>query len=145
MSTNEDIDLIPYLHQYFSENENTIMYIGSDSQNEKIHTSYATVIVLHNSNKGGHVLYTKEKVPKVKDRFSRLWAEVQRSVELSDYLVLNKIRKPGYIDVDLNPNPNYPSNQVLSSAIGYIKSMGYEPRCKPNAIAASYVADLICK
>ena len=145
MSSHKDIDLIPYLQNYFHDNEDTTMYIGSDSQNFRNQTCYATVIVLHNNSKGGHVLYTKESIPLIKDRFSRLWEEVNRSVTLAEYLVLNKLRKPAYIDVDLNPNPNYPSNQVLASAIGYIKSLGYEPRCKPEAIVATHVADLICK
>jgi predicted RNase H-related nuclease YkuK (DUF458 family) len=34
---------------------------------------------------------------------------------------------------------------VLRAALGYVESMGYTPRCKPNAVVASYVADAICK
>jgi predicted RNase H-related nuclease YkuK (DUF458 family) len=29
--------------------------------------------------------------------------------------------------------------------LGYVESMGYVPRCKPNAMVASHVADALCK
>ena len=50
-----------------------------------------------------------------------------------------------WIDIDLNPDPKYKSNFILRSALGYVESMGYTPRCKPNAMVASYVADALCK
>jgi predicted RNase H-related nuclease YkuK (DUF458 family) len=46
--------------------------------------------------------------------------------------------------LDLNPDPKYKSNQLLRAALGYVESMGYIPRCKPNAMCASYVADALC-
>jgi predicted RNase H-related nuclease YkuK (DUF458 family) len=128
-----------------AESDNIKLYIGSDSQNIANNTVYAMVIVFHYGNNGGHVLYSKRVIPKVRDRFTRLWGEVQDSVDLAKYLEENGVAKPEYIDLDFNPDPKYKSNFILRSALGYVESMGYVPRCKPYAIAASCIADKICK
>ena len=87
----------------------------------------------------------KKKVPVIRDKFTKLWGEVQDSVELAQYLEANGIEKPAYIDLDYNPDPKYQSNTVLRSALGYVESLGYVPRCKPYAVSASCIADKICK
>ena len=144
LSNGNKIDLIPYVKEFLSKNTNTTIFIGSDSQNTR-NTTYAVVIVLHNPNKGGHVLYAKNTVPVITDRFTRLWKEVEYSLQTANFLVNNGIQKPAFIDIDLNPDPKYKSNQVLRAALGYVESMGYTPRCKPEAMVATYVADAICK
>ena len=144
LSNGNKIDLIPYIKEFLSKNSNTTIFIGSDSQNTRS-TTYAVVIVLHNPSKGGHVLYAKNNVPRITDRFIRLWGEVEYSLQTANFLVNNGIQKPAFIDIDLNPDPKYKSNQVLRAALGYVESMGYTPRCKPEAMVATYVADAICK
>jgi predicted RNase H-related nuclease YkuK (DUF458 family) len=144
LSTRKEVDLIPYVSDFLAKNENTSIFIGCDSQNER-NTTYGVVIVLHNAGKGGHVLYAKEVLPKINDRFTRLWNEVEYSLQVAEHLTAHGIQRPNYIDLDLNPDPKYKSNQVLRAALGYVESMGYTPRCKPYAMVASYVADAICK
>lgn len=145
LGNHQVVDLVPYLVEKLSSSDDIQLYIGTDSQNQADKTVYASVIVLHYGNSGGHVLYTKETVDRIRDSFSRLWKEVEISVEISEYLRESGIQKPKYIDIDLNPDPKYRSNQVLRAALGYIESMGYKPRCKPNAMSASYIADKLCK
>jgi predicted RNase H-related nuclease YkuK (DUF458 family) len=135
------VDLVPYTLGFLVENLDHTIYVGTDSQNVGESTIYATVIVFHNSGKGGHVLYSKVVLPKINDRWTRLWKEVEFSVQAAEQLKDEAIPKVGYIDLDLNPDPKYKSNQVLRSAIGYVESMGYKARVKPNAIMASCVAD----
>lgn len=145
LTTRKEIDLVSYLRDFLSKNPDTTIYVGCDSQNRKKFTSYAIVIVLHNPGKGGHVLYSKEILPRIQDKFERLWKEVEDSIQTAEYLRANNIQKPSYIDLDLNPDPKYYSNQLLRAALGYVESMGYIPRCKPNALTASHVADVLCK
>lgn len=135
------VDLVPYTLNFLAENADHTIYVGTDSQNVGENTIYATVIVFHNSGKGGHVLYSKTVLPKITDRWTRLWKEVEFSIEAAEQIKHTGIPKVGYIDLDLNPDPKYKSNQVLRSAIGYVESMGYKARVKPNAIMASCVAD----
>lgn len=145
LSDNQRVDLIPYVKRKLEESDDVRLYIGTDSQNIKEKTIYGIVIVFHYGNRGGHVIYSKYKVPKIRDRFTKLWREVEDSIELAQYLEVNNVQKPTYIDLDYNPDPKWQSNKVLLAALGYVESMGYEARCKPNAIAASCVADRICK
>ena len=145
LTNKKEIDLVPYLKKQFEEHDDIKLYVGTDSQSKGATTLYAAVIVLHYGNKGAHVLYTKELVPKVKDSFSRLWKEVEISVEISEFLRENEIHAPEFIDIDLNPDPLYRSNSVLRSALGYVEAMGYKARFKPDSFAASHCADKICK
>lgn len=145
LSDGIEVDLIPYLKEELSESKDIRMYVGTDSQNVGSKTIYATVIVLHKGNRGGHVIYSKKYVNRITEKFTKLWNEVQDSVDLAQYLESNGIEKPAYIDLDFNPDPRYQSNTILRTALGYVESLGFVPRCKPEAVSASYVADKICK
>jgi len=138
------IDLIPYIKDELTKSNDIKIYVGTDSQNIGDHTVYATVIVLHYGNNGGHVLYNKQSIPRVKDTFSRLWNEVELSLSTAEMMFAGGLPKADYIDLDLNPDPMYRSNSVLRSALGYVESLGYKARIKPNAAAASTCADMIC-
>jgi predicted RNase H-related nuclease YkuK (DUF458 family) len=145
LTDSKPVDLVPYLKEKLAEAEDINIYIGCDSQNHGNNTIYASVIVLHYGTRGGHVLYSREKVSRIRDSFTRLWKEVETSLEVAQFLTENGIQRAKYIDIDLNPDPKFRSNQVLRAALGYVESMGYEARCKPYAISASYVADKLCK
>lgn len=145
LTNRKEVDLIPYIQDFLSKNKDTILYIGCDSQNIKNSTVYAIVVVLYNMGKGGHVLYTRINLPRIPDRFTRLWKEVEYSIEIAEYLKEHKIQKPDFIDIDLNPDPKYQSNQLLRAALGYVEGMGYKARCKPYSMVASHVADALCK
>ena len=84
------------------------------------------------------------KIEKIKERFTKLWKEVEISLEVAEFLKSNDLHAK-YIDIDLNPDPKFGSNNVLRAALGFVESMGYSARVKPEACAASYVADRLCK
>ena len=107
--------------------------IGTDSQNKGSKTIYSTVIVLYNPGHGGHCIFKRWKTPKEKVRQIRLLKEVEESINIANELVSNGCQKPKYIDIDINPNPKYKSNEVFQTAKGWIESMGYEVRYKTLA------------
>ncbi len=80
----------------------------------------------------------------MRDKFTRLWGEVERSVEVS-----NMLRDGGLtiksIDLDFNEDPKYNSNTVLRSAVGYVEASGFTARWKPHNAFSVRVADQICK
>lgn len=130
------VDTVPY----------SKIYVGTDSQNKDDYTIYATAIVIHwNSNNGGHVLYTKDKVLRIRDKFERLWGEVQRSVDVANYLKFECKIPIECIDLDLNANAKWDSNKVLKPAVGYVESLGYEARFKPGPAYAVRMADVLCR
>jgi predicted RNase H-related nuclease YkuK (DUF458 family) len=141
----KEIDVIKYVEEFLAKNPNSDLLIGCDSHNTGRLTHYATVIVLHESCKGGHVLYDRRSFPRIYDKFTRLFREVELSVDIAELLKEAGVQKPKYIDIDLNPDPKFQSNTVLRAALGFVTSMGYTPRCKPDGVIASRVADALCK
>jgi len=147
LSDRREIDLVPYIKNWITENPDHKIYIGCDSHNHYNITTFAVVIVLHYTGLrgGGHVLYHKVSEPRIKSRPDRLWKEVQMSVECAQILIDNEIEKPDYIDIDLNPDPKYQSNTVLRAAVGLIESIGVKARYKTLSPWAISIADHICK
>lgn len=139
------VNVVEYLKEKLDETPDAEIYIGCDSQVHGRHTTYATVIVLHRRGLGGHVLYDKEIVPSVRDMATRLWREVELSLEVAEYLLQNGVKKAKYIDIDVNPDKKFKSNILLASALGLVSWKGFEGRIKPHSVAASRVADKLCK
>ena len=145
LGTGQEIDLVPYLKNFLEEYPESTVLVGCDSQNKGDYTNYAIVIALHQPSLGGHVIFTKVKVSRIRDRFTKLWNEIEYSLEVAEHLKASGVDRIDYIDIDLNPDPRYGSNNVLRAALGYLQSYGYKTRCKPHALAATYVADALCK
>ena len=144
LSDHRVVDLVDYVKNAINVDETVRLYIGTDSHNRGDLTVYGTVLVIHYGSRGGHVIYSKEVVPRIRDTFSRLWKEVDLSVQVAEELKAGGVGTVDYIDLDYNPDPKYRSNSVLRSAVGYVESMGYVARTKPYAAAASYAADAVC-
>lgn len=145
LTDSQEIEIISYISEWIKENPGHKIYIGCDSQNRGKSTTYATVIVLHYPSGGGHVLYRKNRIDKVGSSFERLWKEVELSVEVANLLMSEGLGKPDYIDLDLNPDPKYNSNQLLRAAVGLIESMGIKARYKSTSPWAISIADTMCK
>lgn len=143
-----DHTVIPNLAEYARaqvlDKEDVKIYVGSDSQVTGPTMKIATVIVFHYGNNGAHVAYRTLTVKTPQDNFSRLWFEVTCSMEIASYL-----REIGlnvtFVDLDLNEDPQWKSNEVLRSALGYVTGSGFEARCKPNDAYAVRVADTLCR
>jgi hypothetical protein len=139
------VDPVEHLTEWISNNPGCKIYIGCDSSNLGSSTTFATVIVLHKENKGGHVIYNRTSEDRIRSRYERLWREVELSVSAAHLLASWGFGKPDYIDIDLNPDPRYQSNTLLSSAVGMVESMGITPRWKSKSPWAISVADSICR
>ena len=139
------LDLKVYAKEQLALHPNTRIYVGSDSHNTNSMTNLATVIVFHIGNNGAHVVYRTLKVPRIKDRFSRWWMEVTSSIEIAQYIKNEIGLTVDFVDLDLNEDPKYQSNSVLRSALGYVESLGFEPRWKPFSPFSCSVADALCR
>ena len=73
----------------------------------------------------------------------RMLLEVQKSIEtaysICDLLDLFKVDLE--VHADINTNPMFKSNKALNDAMGYIMSMGFIFKAKPEAFASSTCAD----
>ena len=143
MGDHTKVDLRSYALQVYQETPGIKVYVGSDSQNYSTKTVYATTIVFRYEHNGAHVIYHKEETPIVRDLWTRLWGELQRSIDVAGYLRFSCNIPVEQIDMDFNSDPEYPSNKVWQAAVGYANSMGYKTKTKPDLLMATWAANVI--
>lgn len=139
------VELISYVKQYVADHPDIEILIGCDSQNRKRESIYAVVIGLYTPGKGAHVLYSRFSTPRERENTVRLLNEVWHSIETAEALKNELGIKATWIDIDLNPDPKYRSNQALTSAVGIVTGMGYKVRHKGNSPIMTYAADHLVK
>ena len=119
--------------------------IGTDSQVKGIHTDFATVIVFLRVKKGAFMFIHQDRTTRKMSIKERMLAEVQRSIETAYSLcdLLDKYDVDLEVHADINTNPMFKSNQALHEAMGYILSMGFVFKAKPEAFASSACANKV--
>jgi len=126
--------------QYLLDPDFAVM-VGCDSQNKRYNTVYATCIVFKLGKRGGHFLYTKDYVrPKIKERWNRLWKEVEKSLEVALWLRSNGF-KVDRVDLDFNEKEIARSSAMVASARGYVLALGFQCEVKPGPTMATRAAD----
>ena len=117
--------------------------IGTDSQVKGASTDFATVIVLLRAHHGGFMYIAQDKTTQQMGIKERMLVEVQKSIEtaysICDLLDIYDVDLE--VHADINTNPMFKSNKALNEAMGYILSMGFIFKAKPEAFASSTCAD----
>ena len=159
-----------YIKDYFVQKRRETsdgfeIFIGTDSQRVRKGrlTLYATVICLYTVGKGAHIIYAKTKrndiAPTARKNkrgkkvrpadtglFYRLQWEIDYSMQVANYLNENKVFAEcdvAQVHLDISVNEENDSNIAYGYAMAV--ASGYNPRCKPQAIAASYAADMMVR
>ncbi len=119
--------------------------IGSDSLDRLGVVEFATVIVFLREKKGGFMFIHNEKIEQLMTIKERMILEVAKSVEVAYGLcdLLDKYNVELEVHADINTDPNFKSNTALKEAMGYILSMGFVFKAKPDAFASSSCADKV--
>ncbi len=119
--------------------------IGTDSQVKGAITDFATVIAFVREKKGGFMFIHQERSSIKMSIKERMLAEVQRSIETAYSLcdLLDRYHVDLEVHADINTNPMFKSNQALHEAMGYILSMGFVFKAKPEAFASSACANKV--
>jgi len=117
--------------------------IGSDSLDRAGVVEFATVIVFLREKKGGFMYISNDKVRQKMSIKERMIQEVYKSIEIAYALcdLLDEYNVELEVHADINTDPNFKSNVALSEAMGYILSMGFVFKAKPDAFASSSCAD----
>lgn len=117
--------------------------IGTDSQVKGSVTDFATVIVFLREQKGGFMYIHQERTSQKMSIKERMLSEVQKSIECAYSLcnLLDLYEVDLEVHADINTNPSFKSNAALHEAMGYILSMGFVFKAKPEAFASSYCAN----
>ncbi|MCX6188661.1 MAG: hypothetical protein NTW54_03495 [Bacteroidetes bacterium] len=119
--------------------------IGTDSQVYGDTIEFATVIVFVREKRGGFMFIHSENTKQKMRLKERMLIEVSKSIEIAYPLcdLLDKYEVELEVHADINTNPQFKSNTALSEAMGYILSMGFVFKAKPDAFASSYCANKI--
>lgn len=160
-------NLEKYIKDYLTEHPDVTVYVGTDSQRRKRRKiNYVSVICFRHPGKGVHVIHHRETGKFTKDLYTKLWNEVQYTVEVlkminhTTYTLMTKETadvKPSdlnrdwipkdkiTVDLDLNSLKKWESNIAHDAAKGFITGLGYNVRTKPNGWAASRASNHLSK
>ena len=135
-------DLRGFVQNWLHDHPGGEIYVGTDSKARGDKVKYSTVICLWDVGHGVWEAYHNEWTNRPKDKFTRLWDEVNRSV-----VVAEKLKDLGQVHVhmDFNSNPEFPSYQLYDAGIGLVKSLGFNGAGKPDAWAATSGANRHCQ
>lgn len=119
--------------------------IGSDSQVRGGIVEFATVIVFLREKKGGFMFINNSRSMRTMTLKERMITEVAKSVEVAYSLcdLLDFYHVELEVHADINTDPSFQSNTALKEAMGYILSMGFVFKAKPDAFASSSCADKV--
>ena len=119
--------------------------IGTDSQVRGAETEFATVVLILRKGKGGYMFISSEKTTQRMTIKERMLTEVSKSIEIAYHLcpLFDQYKTELEVHADINTNPRFGSNTALSEAMGYILSMGFTFKAKPDAVAASCCANKV--
>ena len=119
--------------------------IGTDSQKKGETIEFATVIVFLREKKGGFMFIKSSKDRAWMSLKERMIMEVAKSVDVAYQLceMLDRYDVELEVHADINTDPQFKSNSALKDAMGYILSMGFVFKAKPEAFASSSCADKV--
>ncbi len=119
--------------------------IGTDSQTRGDHVDFATVIVFLREGRGGFMFIHHSSEKAFMGIKERMILEVAKSIDIAYQLcsLLEKYQVALEVHADINTDPGFKSNTALREAMGYILSMGFIFKAKPEAFASSYCADKV--
>jgi len=144
----KEIDLNE-VREYIGFHPDAKIYFGCDStkfrKNGEWNARYVTAIVVYEKDNNkifGEVSYERDFDQNPSRPFNRMFTEVQKTVNIIESLK-NEIENRDYeIHIDVNKSNEHGSNVAYNAVKGLVLSVcGKEPKFKPDAFAASCVAD----
>ncbi len=122
--------------------------VGTDSDASIGIGEFVTVVTVHRVGKHGRYFWTKRKNIKVFDRHDRILKEAFFSLELAQKLVdVLRAKLDGRFyefEIHLDIGQNGPTKQMIQEIVGMITGNGFTAKIKPEAYAATKVADRHC-
>ena len=118
------------------------VFVGTDSHLIGGNWIIATVIVSYMPGAGGVFFFSRQthKRSRFPDMATRLLFEVTESVDVATWVQSLTGNSPT-VHADLNRDESNKSAKVLSSAVSYVRGMGFECVTKPDAWASTSIAD----
>ena len=112
--------------EILKENPDVKILIGTDSQDYGRDTQFVTCICYRWARKkGAHYIFLKDRVPRYRDTYSRLYEEGQRTLEIAS-LFDNTAVKIEALEFDFNNIKETISSKLISGFRGWCEGLGYK-------------------
>jgi predicted RNase H-related nuclease YkuK (DUF458 family) len=141
----ELVNVIDHTVEQIDSHNDVKIYVATDSQNFGEHSVYATAIVYRYGLRGAHYIYSKQKIPRIKSTFERLFKEAELSIETAQHLTNSLPIVIEAIELDYNNKKITKSTPLISSTRGWAESLGYKVKVKPDEMLAAKAADHLCR
>ncbi|MDR6227120.1 ribonuclease H-like YkuK family protein [Desmospora profundinema] len=124
------------------------MVIGTDSQTSHRGTLFVTAVILHRVGKGALFFYAKKRSRPILDLRYRIYKETEYSLACMD-----RLKEKGFlgasmelpVEIHLDVGRKGETRKLIQEVVGWVTSVGYTAKIKPDAYAASAVADRFTK
>lgn len=117
--------------------------IGSDSQ-VKTETCFITAVVVHRLGKGARYFYRKKIQRKIKSLRQKIFYETALSLEVGS-LIANYLAESGLddleVEIHIDVGKQGETRDLIREVVGMVTGSGFQAKIKPDAYAASSVAD----
>jgi len=122
------------------------VYVGTDSHMRGNHCEFSSAIVIYSEadRKGGTYFYRKQRYPRAdfNQLRHRISTEVQHSIDVSCRMMEVVPNVNIEIHIDSSPVASGTKTSKFSDGlVGYAIGMGFDAKIKPEAWAASNIAD----
>lgn len=122
--------------------------IGTDSQTRESETIFVTAIIVQRVGKGATFYYTKYRHRPIHDLRYRIYRETEYSLNCVEML-----KQKGFfgfavdipMEIHLDIGQQGDTRKLIQEVVGWVTSVGYIAKIKPESFAASAVADRFTK
>lgn len=140
------VDILDYISEDLTRSYKVI--VGSDSHPGNEGACFVSAIIVHRLGKGGRYYYSKFMDRKVKGMRQRIFHEASLSLELADKLS-ESLKEHGRddmkVEIHLDVGIQGDTKELIKEVTGMIVGSGFDAKIKPDACAASKVADKYTK
>lgn len=148
----QKVNIVEHTLEQINKWPNMKIYIGTDSQDKKNSakgkrrvTVYTTCICYRYGYRGAHFIYYREKVPLIKDMYSRLYDEAVRTIATAQLIDSEIPVAFEALEFDYNHIPKWASNKLLSAVGGWVKGLNYNAKFKGGEVISTKAADHVCR
>ncbi|HEC63195.1 MAG TPA: hypothetical protein ENI38_02225 [Candidatus Acetothermia bacterium] len=120
------------------------LIVGTDSQTYHRTAEYVTAVVVHRVGKGGRYFWRRVRERRPNSLRERIWREAWLSYEVAQWLIdaLREREVLGYhLEIHVDVGRAGRTRELVEEVVGMIIGVGLPVRTKPEAYAASTVAD----
>jgi predicted RNase H-related nuclease YkuK (DUF458 family) len=139
-------EAVKRIKDYLIDVEDYNIIVGSDSQTNGS-TKMITAIVVHRIGSGGIFFYSSDTYQKIHDLRARIYRETELSIACANQLIDMFLDTDTAYSIEIHSDIGVygKTKELIREIVGYVTSMGFPCAIKPDAMAASTVADKFSK